>query len=340
MEWKNDDEPNAMIDLPHSELDRGALMREAADWWMRVHDASPGSPVVVAWLEWMDSDPRHRKAFERVVEMDEQLRTLDASTRQQLVSEFDPASRRPRRWLLAVAAVWVVFLCAGGFLYWHSTQTRASWQQYRTAIGVNRHIVLPDGSQITMGGSSQLRVRLTGDQREVVMGAGEAYFQVAHEARRPFSVRVGALDVRDVGTEFDVRQTGARTSVAMVEGLVRITDAGRALDIGAGMKATFNPGASGPVITTTTAAEATAWRDNRLEFTGEPLVDVIANVNRYSPVPLRLIGPDVGDLSFTGSIRLDSIADWARALPQVLPVRVSVMPGEISVTRTSHQHRQ
>jgi len=71
-----------------------------------------------------------------------------------------------------------------------------------------------------------------------------------------------------------------------------------------------------------TAALATAWRHGRLEYLGEPLKYVVADVNRYSNGEISLGDAAAGELSITGTVSESDIGDWLKTLEEILPLTV------------------
>ena len=319
------------------------LLLAAADWWTRLRDPHGAEATMDQWLDWTAQDQRHLAAFEYVSAFGERLGTLDAAARRRLLDEFAPAvAPHGPSWLPLAAAAAVLALALGtGFLLWGRFAGGAGAPvTYASATGQNRDIVLADGSQVTLGGASRLSVRYSRGERRVALEAGEAYFQVVHDARRPFEVAAGDITVRDIGTAFDVRRTGDAVAVAVTRGQVRVAgpgDAatpGRTLDAAAGQRVAWDPAARMLSLGTATPEQAIGWRSDRLEFVDEPLAVVIANVNRYSRRPVRMDGADLGSLSFTGTVRTDEIDGWLRALPQVFPLQVRI--GEHAVTLSAN----
>ncbi|MEW9572475.1 FecR domain-containing protein [Rhodanobacter sp. Si-c] len=304
----------------------------AADWWTRLRDPHGAEATMEQWLDWTAQDERHLAAFEYVSAFGEQLRTLDAAARRQLLDEFAPPAAPGRRWLPLAAAAAVVLVIGAGFLsWWRFAGDTGAPAVYASATGQNRDIVLADGSKVALGGASRLSVRFGHGGRRVSLEAGEAYFQVVHDAQHPFEVDAGDITVRDIGTAFDVRLTGSRVAVAVTRGQVRVAEPvvgasapGRTLDAGAGQRVVWDPAAHALSLGTVTPEQAIGWRSNRLEFVDESLAVVIASVNRYSNKPVRLDGADLADLSFTGTVHTDDIEGWLRALPQVFPLQVDM----------------
>ncbi|MBB5360211.1 transmembrane sensor [Rhodanobacter sp. ANJX3] len=320
-------------------------LHAAADWWTRLRDPSEAARTVEHWLEWIGADDRHLEAFEQVTELGDRLGSLDDLTRQQFMREFArpvavPPAASPRRWLPLAAAAAAVLVLVGSYVGWSRSGAQAVPQVYSSAIAQNRSVTLPDGSTVALGGASTLTTRFSHGERRVELGGGEAFFQVKHDAQRPFIVNAGTLFIRDVGTAFDVRRTGQRVSIAVTQGRVQIannagvvgsTDTG-SLEAGAGELVSYDPATSAMSIGKITPEQATAWRSDRLEFIDEPLGVVIANVNRYSARPIHIADADLKALTFTGNIKTGAIDSWLSALPQVFPLRVSEDTSQVTLS--------
>jgi transmembrane sensor len=322
-------------------------LHAAADWWVRLRDPRRSADSGERWLEWHGRDPRHAEAFARVSELGTQLGALDAEARQGLVREFAPRRAR-RRWPLALAASVLLAAGAGVVLRDRLHTGAVESASYATDVAIDRDIALSDGSQVALGGATRLTTRYTHARRDVDLGAGEAYFQVAHDKARPFIVAAGQVSIRAVGTAFNVRRTGERVTIAVAEGRVRVAgsegpaigkvSAADALEAVAGQQISFDPRASGLTVSAIPPTRATSWREHRLEFVNEPLDSVIANINRYSARPLVLAEAKLGTLAFTGTVDPAALDGWLRALPKILPVQVAGDSGQVTISAARAAH--
>lgn len=308
-------------------------LRAAADWWTRLRDPHGAAETVEQWLEWTAADERHLVAFEHVTALGDRLGTLDDITRRLLVSEFVRPVAAPRRWLPLAVAASAVLALSGGYFAWTRFDASEAPQVYVSAVAQNRNITLSDGTTVVLGGASTLTARFSKHERHIELNGGEAFFQVVHNAQRPFVVTAGNVSIRDVGTAFDVRRTGQHVTIAVTQGRVQIADKGGAsgsnaignggLEAVAGQLVSYDPAASAMSVGSITPEQATAWRAARLEFINEPLDVVIANVNRYSTRQVHIADTDLAALAFTGTVKTDAIDSWLDALPKVFPLRVS-----------------
>lgn len=71
--------------------------------------------------------------------------------------------------------------------------------------GFIRHLTLPDGTTVVLQANSRLRYpeKFTGNTREITL-SGEAYFDVAHDAQKPFIIHTGKIRTTVLGTAFKI----------------------------------------------------------------------------------------------------------------------------------------
>jgi transmembrane sensor len=163
---------------------------------------------------------------------------------------------------------------------------------YSTRVGEQRLVVLTDGSRVRLNTDSELRVRFRGQERRVILAKGEAFFEAAHDAARPFIVEADGARVRAVGTKFDVRRDGTTVQVSLVEGRVQVghADQPNPTTLLPNQKLTVTPArVSAPAAID--GQQAASWTTGRLVFRDVPLETAIQEVNRYSNRKIVLAGP-------------------------------------------------
>ena len=207
-----------------------------------------------------------------------------------------------RRWQrFAVAAAAAAVLLVGGRLAWHSFEddgytnpSGAAAQTYATAVGQRDSVRLADGSRVVLAPESQLTVAAGygNNVREVEL-RGEAYFDVQHDAARPFLVRASGAAIRDLGTTFTVRTTGDQgVRVAVTSGSVSLAP----MQAPATDAVVLQPGDAGTlgtdgrtVVERGGATEPdTAWTRGRLAFREAPMGTVRAELRRWYGIDLQV----------------------------------------------------
>lgn len=103
-------------------------------------------------------------------------------------------------------------------LFWHATAAPA----VKSYLQVNERLALPDGSRIELKDGSKVVVQYSDRERRVKLTGGEAQFSVWQDATRPFVVEAGGIEVRAVGTVFNVRLENRAVEVLVTEGRVKV----------------------------------------------------------------------------------------------------------------------
>lgn len=195
----------------------------ARHWLLRLSLESPTEQERAQFAAWYAQDPRHAAAYRRFESIWQDaalLKELEPLAR--VPSARDPWWRRlrasltvyPLRW--AASASLTAAIAAFGF--W----SLLTPTHYATGIAQVRDIHLSDGTEITLGANSSLAVAFRRHERRVTLTSGVAFFSVVKNPSRPFIVLAGDEEVRDVGTQFEVRREPTGMRVAVLEGTVEV----------------------------------------------------------------------------------------------------------------------
>jgi len=159
----------------------------------------------------------------------------------------------------------------------------------------------------------------------VVMGQGEAVFDVAHDPARPFVIAAGDRTVRVVGTRFDVRRRDGQLSVSVERGMVEVEPAdgapGRGFRLHPGQRLDHLEGASDVKLTAIDPLQVEAWKTGRLIFRDQPLAQVVADLNQQFARPIALEDAALGQTRVSGVLVLDDEAAVIRRLALLAPIK-------------------
>lgn len=311
---------NSNLDLEETRI----VAEQAAAWRIALESNDPQQ--VAAFWTWIKKSPLHVREALAAGVLDMPLRqvegrhldlkTLLASARDNVIAlngERVPVRTRTVHvrkfpWFGLAAGLLLVLL--GTALWWGVRGSARDGRDYTTEAGELRVIPLADGSSVSLDTRSHLKVRFSVHGRDVDL-SGQALFRVAHDALRPFRVHIGATTVEAVGTEFNVRADADHTTIAVLEGVVRVasrTDVqqtgaspgGQTAQIAAGQAALVSAAGQVRANLILDRAEVTAWQERRLVFKSTPLVRIAQEFNRYVAKPIRVEGQALGERSFGG----------------------------------------
>ncbi len=292
-----------------------SLAAEAADWYARLRAENVSELDAARFRAWIAGDPARRREFEAIDEFWEDLKAIEKSP--EVLREREAIGRRRAqaasapsrsRRSLAWAGAAVVFVAAVGTAFWLE---REPADRYATGIGEQRTVPLTDGSVVTLNTATEIRLHFSPQRRGIELVAGQANFEVAKDANRPFVVTAGDRSVRAVGTQFDVYKTADKVTVTLIEGTVAVipTDspaasAGSAgppeeVVLTAGEQLSYGK-ASAVERKSADIPRVEAWRSRKLDFNDTPLTEAIAEANRYSSTKIVLEAPELNDARISG----------------------------------------
>jgi transmembrane sensor len=302
------------------------VYEEAAAWVAQLEGRAPAADERVRFDAWIARSTAHAAAYEEALRTwrdlaamrdNEQYRALlgKPTLRERIVNGVPG-----QRWFAAAAGVaaiaafmWVaISLDALPFLHRPT--------QVATQMAEVRETTLPDGTRVVLGAQSQLSFEVTEKVRRATVVGGDAYFAVAHDAARPFTVSIDDVQVRVVGTQFEIRRRSGEVSVAVAEGTVDVsrTNAaavrlhrGEAVTAGESAQLSVHP---------VEPADIAAWRSGRLLYDNAELRDVVADANRYARSRIVIADAQLESLRVTTSFRASQVEGMIDTLQAVLPL--------------------
>jgi transmembrane sensor len=212
-----------------------------------------------------------------------------------------------------------------------------------TEKGEFRRVPLQDASIANINSGSQLEIAFTRQQRRINLSKGEAWFDVAKDASKPFIVEAGDARIRAVGTAFAVRRLAAGSEVLVTEGTVEVWSkegtAQRRL-VTAGEHAFLAHDAAAIAVTRQPdeVKRRLAWREGKLVLARQTLGEAVADFNRYSPRPIVIVDPALRDKRLVGQYQLDAPESFAKDVSTILEVPVVITAEKILIGRARASH--
>lgn len=301
---------------------------EASRWFTELKRSPVSAQALYDFREWR-RDEANAAAFAKVEQGWEAAGSLSERPDIQAATEAALAANPPRpvqtkrRFRIApIGMALASLVVVGGGAILAVGQLEPS---YATEVGGQRLEQLKDGSRVRLNTDTKIRVRYKGDERRVELLRGEAFFEVAHDAARPFIVETNGTEVRALGTKFDVRRDATAVQVTLVEGRVQVRADGHPATATLAPNQALTVSASG--ISTTRPANtdlATGWTTGRLTFRGLPLQAAIQEVNRYSTRKIVLTGAGpVANEPVSGQFEPGDTGTFLAAVEAVLNLKVT-----------------
>jgi transmembrane sensor len=270
------------------------IRAKAVDWWLRQNDRALSRKGRRAFEAWLTESELHRLAFDKVSGVCGFL-----GTKLPGASRAPRAERTRRRLAGAAGAVALLLLFQHDILlFFRSDQA--------TGAGETRLITLADGSRIELDAKSAIAIHYAASERRVALIEGEAWFQVAPDAARPFVVEAGGGAITALGTAFDVALEGNAVQVVVGEHRVKLESGGADVVIGEGERSGFTKGVKALAPGKVDVAAATAWRRGRLVFSDTPLGEVVTALARHHRGYVAFLDPSLKARRVTGVFLADN----------------------------------
>ncbi|WP_129661878.1 FecR family protein [Bacteroides fragilis] len=261
------------------------------------------------WKEYL----RERKFFDTII------------LKEQVVSEKSGQLRvvlhRLSQEIIKIAAVFLLALGVS-FFWLQKSENPGAKTVMTTLYGQMANVTLPDGTKVWLNSHTRLEYPVTfgKDKREIHMD-GEAYFEVVHNAKKPFVVHTPRCEsVEVLGTKFYVdAYSDAKTfEAALIEGSVKVNAGGQSVVISPLQRAVFQKGRIS--VEKITDLDIYRWREGLICFKHEPFTDIVKELEKYYGVHIHIREHLQHNPLLTVKFRLSDGIEYAlRVLQQDVP---------------------
>jgi transmembrane sensor len=336
---------------------RREIDEQARDWVVELDDDPPSSERLAELRAWLGRSPLHRRAFEQAAAAWRELDCLAALLKDPAaVSNDQPATRAERAGTAASsggsflrrragvfaagAAVVLVGIVTSVAFVWRPSAVHVTSSTYRTATGEITTVALSDGSKVHLNTASRVSVTYEPTARILRLAAGEAYFEVAPDPKRPFVVYADRFAVRALGTAFAVHMLNSGVDLTVTQGQVELDSFKRPLPDPAGASPGGGAGAAAEAaearyslsggqhltfagdvrlieqIDAKDIEKRLAWRDGMLIFDEDPLKEVVAEIGRYTAARIVITDPTIRELKIGGYFKVQDAGSILESLQE------------------------
>jgi transmembrane sensor len=328
-----------------------AVDEQARDWAVYLHSDQISPEDIARFREWLARSPSHAEAYRGYEQLMEDVAGLNDVGEIGLCTHEPPPGPIPAnddrpsapsriRVLAAVAAAAVLAI---GLVFAIADIVLRGPNLVTTPVGEIREIALNDGTRITLGPRSSAEVDYGARGRHVRMISGEAFFDVAPDPARPFTVAAGDRRIEVVGTRFNIRRSGETVRVDVVEGEVRVRPARLAgAEIDAPGEAVLRRGEAvvaevgAPVMDhkRVEPEAAVGWMRGWLSYEDATLAQIADDLARYDRREIVFTDPELGEYRVTASFGAHDIDRFFSGLAAAHPVSIDRSnPDQVFIVR-------
>jgi len=332
---------------------------------------------------WKSSNPGDRQAAEQAFDRhldrikEQNVEFVSASDNRSDANDLpameadplfsDTHTRSRRRRLLRLTPLLLLAVIAWVFLYRTSNPIRTTktppakaFSEVATRIGSRTSLVLPDGTHVWLNSGSRLTYEKSyGTSLREVNLTGEALFDVAHNAAKPFIIHAARVDIKVLGTRFNVKSypTDKTTEATLLKGSIEVSIKDRPSEkiilkpneklvvanddsaLHRNVPHASHPQNSEPLVAirkpafepATGANIETSWVEDRLAFQDEEFATLAKEMERWYGVQIMFTHTTQETWRFTGSFQKETIRQALEALKLTAPFTYTIHENQITI---------
>ena len=200
-------------------------------------------------------------------------------------------------------------------------------------------LVLSDGSSVHLNSESELQFPavFSGDQRRVIL-QGEAFFSVAEDKERPFIVETRSVDVRVLGTEFNLNSYKEEKVIrtTLISGEVEVTDRtnGKKVVVSPGQQAEWQEGSLD--VKQVDTSLYTSWREGQFFFVGLSLEKIMCQLQRWYDIDVYFADDKLREYHFAGVVdKRYSIEKILHIIEETTHLKISLEGKQVTIAGES-----
>ena len=312
---------------------------EARGWVIDLDGDNVTEEMLQEFRAWLKRSPSHLETYKQIASVWSDLDHWSAflypegeTTYQDTAGTDVPATGGLLRPVFAIVSVMLVVLGISLFFHYSGTalfQEDRFIAEYASAVGEVKLVTLPDGSDVRLNTRSKIAVFYVEESRSVHLKKGEAFFDVSHDPEKPFVVYAGKYAVKAVGTSFSVQLLTGSVELNVTDGRVEVValpdkarenmapdldnmeQATSVIPIVKGQRAILKDEQDELELVQKVEDEqmekTLSWRNGLLIFDDDPLLDVVEEINRYSPVRIVIADETISDTRIGGYFRVNDV---------------------------------
>lgn len=286
--------------------------------------------------DWLQSDPEHQRKLDHFKILWSESKKLESSSsidENKAWSKFSSRIQgtkglsvvRGNRYnmlrKLSVAATVIVFLSAGMYFYFSRTQDQLALQSNDTVITK----FLSDGSEIVLNKHSNLQYRNNrrSSTREVTL-EGEAFFTVAPDKSKPFIISIDSVEVKVVGTSFNVKGTAAGVEVIVETGVVQVSSKGKNVILNPGEKILISNNTEQVLKQTNSNQLYKYFRTKEFLCDNTPLWQLVEVVNEAYGANIRIEDSTLRQMPISASFNNQSLETILEVVEKTFQIKAEV----------------
>ncbi|MCE5175652.1 MAG: FecR domain-containing protein [Bacteroidales bacterium] len=257
-------------------------------------------------------------------------KAIYTNSKNDLTQDKQPNIRfRLNKWI-RVAALFILPILTAAGMYFYMSKNGSASAPLIIAVerGQKANITLPDGSKAWLNSQSKLTYSADfNKEKRTLQLDGEAYFEVAHNPKKPFIVQSNDISVEALGTAFGIKAYHEDNIVSsiLMKGKVRVTTPDGVSILMPNRRVTYNrlthKKTQGSV---TNATDFTGWIHNELRFENESLQEIAKDLQRIYNIEIVFANEQLKNQHYTGTVNNNSLESVLNIITLTSPISFQI----------------
>ncbi|MCE5345518.1 MAG: FecR family protein [Bacteroidales bacterium] len=240
-----------------------------------------------------------------------------------------------------VAAVFIGIIICSSLIIKFFSRTEPIYISYFAPKGSVSQMVLPDSTLIYLNSGTEIKYKIgkSSEGREIFLN-GEAWFKVAKEKNKLFTVHTSFYDVNVLGTEFNVKayESDSKSETTLEKGSVSISSLSNLkmtekVNMLPGEQFTFNRVDSKLQVNKVNTKLFTSWKENKLIFVNMSLEQLIILIERKYDVSIEVEDKSILSYHYSGTIKNESILEFLNIVKHTMPIQYKIENQKILIRK-------
>jgi transmembrane sensor len=199
-------------------------------------------------------------------------------------------------------------------------------KEYLVSNKIQNNIVLPDDSKISLDANTSINIKYYKNKRLVELSRGKAIFDVTSNKEQPFIIQTDRINVKVLGTKFEVVNFDDLIQVNVLEGIVRVSktkDETKELAIvNKGESLVLDKNADLITQKSTNIAKLLQWSEGKYTFQQTTLQEVLNEFSKHLDLNITFEKQNLKNYPISGNFDVNHFDDFLKVLPMIHPIKV------------------
>lgn len=313
-----------------------------ASHWVRLEKKGEDVYKNKDFILWINENPKHKKAYEEEKKFIQEVLSLPEDFLNELKVEVKNnrakinRKKSRKRILINTFAPFASAACFLFVFYFSFFKEDIKFsKQYLALNKIQKNIILPDNSKITLDVNTKIDVKYYDNKRIISLSKGKAVFEVESNKQRPFVIKTEKVDITVLGTKFEVINKEIQTQVNVIQGVVKVTNPhsndNLLTRIEKGESITFDEYSNIKLLNKIDINKTALWSKGKFNFYQESIENIIKEFSKYIDINIEIENRKIAKLPISGNFSANSFDDFLKVLPLVHPLVIEKKENRIII---------